>query len=285
MKVRRYTNLKKFYARIETYLEAEEAKNALILGIVQRVVRMPGYTKKPYLVLVEDEAGEIQFVAMHTPPFGIVLASHEADPVAAIDLLVDDLLSTDYVPTDTVGPDPLGKLFAQTWAQRSGGDYHMEMSQGVYELRKVNDETLTAAAGRMRRGTQADIPLIKKWRIAFEVDVSGELTTPMEQIDKVINTRYGDVYLWENGEAVVSMCMRSRPTRHGIAVNMVYTPDDARRHGYATTLVAQASQALLDEGYEFCTLFTDMDNPTSNAIYIKIGYEWVCGADKWKLVG
>ncbi|MFO7545350.1 MAG: GNAT family N-acetyltransferase, partial [Trueperaceae bacterium] len=45
-----------------------------------------------------------------------------------------------------------------------------------------------------------------------------------------------------------------------------------RRRGYATALVAAVTQAMLDEGRRFCSLFTDLANPTSNAIYQRIGY-------------
>ena len=36
--------------------------------------------------------------------------------------------------------------------------------------------------------------------------------------------------------------------------------------------MASLSQQLLDQGYQFCSLFTDAANPTSNKIYQKIGY-------------
>jgi len=32
------------------------------------------------------------------------------------------------------------------------------------------------------------------------------------------------------------------------------------------------SQRQLDRGRRFCTLFTDLANPTSNALYQRIGY-------------
>jgi predicted GNAT family acetyltransferase len=41
-------------------------------------------------------------------------------------------------------------------------------------------------------------------------------------------------------------------------------------------LVAKLSQHLLDQGRTFCTLFTDLANPTSNRIYQNIGYRPVC---------
>jgi uncharacterized protein len=33
---------------------------------------------------------------------------------------------------------------------------------------------------------------------------------------------------------------------------------------------------LLEQGRRFCFLYTDLANPTSNAIYLRIGYEPVC---------
>jgi len=35
--------------------------------------------------------------------------------------------------------------------------------------------------------------------------------------------------------------------------------------------VALVSQAMLDAGNRHCTLYTDMDNPTSNKIYQALG--------------
>jgi hypothetical protein len=57
-----------------------------------------------------------------------------------------------------------------------------------------------------------------------------------------------------------------------MGVGPVYTPPERRGRGYATSLVAQISQQLLASGRQFCTLFTDLANPTSNSIYQKIGY-------------
>jgi len=36
--------------------------------------------------------------------------------------------------------------------------------------------------------------------------------------------------------------------------------------------VAALSELLLGRGFEFCVLYTDLANPTSNAIYARIGY-------------
>jgi predicted GNAT family acetyltransferase len=81
----------------------------------------------------------------------------------------------------------------------------------------------------------------------------------------------GDVFVWEDGKPV-SMACKTRPTKRGISVGMVFTPREHRRRGYATACVGELSRKLLREGREFCALYADLDNPVSNSIYQKIGY-------------
>ena len=55
------------------------------------------------------------------------------------------------------------------------------------------------------------------------------------------------------------------------AAGPVYTPPEERGQGYASAAVAALSQHVLDSGATPC-LFTDQANPTSNAIYQRLGY-------------
>ena len=96
----------------------------------------------------------------------------------------------------------------------------------------------------------------------------------------------GDIYLWATEATAysqpVSMAMKTRPTRCGISVTLVYTPPEMRRRGYASACVAELSRMLLDEGWEYCSLYTDLANPTSNHIYAEIGYGPVCDVDEYE---
>jgi predicted GNAT family acetyltransferase len=78
--------------------------------------------------------------------------------------------------------------------------------------------------------------------------------------------------LWEDGGDVVSLSGWGGPTPNGVRIGPVYTPPHLRGRGFATALVAELSQTLLDRGRRFCFLYTDLANPTSNAIYERIGY-------------
>ena len=52
----------------------------------------------------------------------------------------------------------------------------------------------------------------------------------------------------------------------------MYTPSEHRRRGYGAAVTAHATQAALDGGAAQVVLYTDLANPTSNAIYQSIGY-------------
>jgi predicted GNAT family acetyltransferase len=64
----------------------------------------------------------------------------------------------------------------------------------------------------------------------------------------------------------------TRPAAGLARVGPVYTPLEHRRHGYGAAVAAHATQAALDAGAAQVVLYADLANPTSNAIYQRIGY-------------
>ena len=60
--------------------------------------------------------------------------------------------------------------------------------------------------------------------------------------------------------------------RKGVRVGYFYTPPKLRGRGSASRIVAFLSQEMLDAGCAFCVLYTDLSNPTSNAMYQRVGY-------------
>ena len=64
----------------------------------------------------------------------------------------------------------------------------------------------------------------------------------------------------------------ANPPSFGVArIGPVYTPPAQRRKGYAGAAVAAVSALLRDAGARVC-LFTDQANPTSNGVYVALGY-------------
>ena len=80
------------------------------------------------------------------------------------------------------------------------------------------------------------------------------------------------VWLWEDPVGTPVHLTQATPPSFGVVrIGPVYTPDEHRGQGYATAMVAALSRELAAAGVRVC-LFTDQANPTSNAIYQRIGY-------------
>lgn len=79
-------------------------------------------------------------------------------------------------------------------------------------------------------------------------------------------------YILEKDGKIVSQAVIGRELMKGQCISGVYTPTEKRGKGYAYNLVYTLSKKCLDEGAEYCVLYTDAENPISNHVYEKIGY-------------
>ena len=61
------------------------------------------------------------------------------------------------------------------------------------------------------------------------------------------------------------------PAGRVVRIGPVYTPEALRGHGYASAVTAALSEHLLNQGATVM-LHADADNPTSNAIYQRLGF-------------
>lgn len=274
-----YPTATPFLAKMRPLLEANEARNGLMLGIALRAETDPHfYGSDPYFATAADANG-IVVAALMTPPHGVILYC-DRDPAdqetinAALQALADNL-QADSWPVPTVqGPTAVAHLFAQIWATLTGITYQVATELRVFALHQVIHPSYSP--GHLRQATLADLALAIQWFQAFEREIHlGEADfQDEERLHKVITQRIADGYLyfWEH-EQPVSMAGLTRPTARGITIGPVYTPPEQRGHGYASSAVARLSQQMLAAGKEFCALFTDLANPTSNHIYQQIGYQ------------
>jgi predicted GNAT family acetyltransferase len=83
---------------------------------------------------------------------------------------------------------------------------------------------------------------------------------------------YGGITVWEAGGVPVSLAGRTRVVAGMVRVAPVYTPPEMRGRGYVGAATAAVSQAALDAGVREVVLYTDLANPTSNALYQRLGY-------------
>ena len=290
MKLTRHASAIRFLETARAALEEQEAVNGLIVGIAARVAEQPDfYSKHPiYFATVADD-GRLIAAAVRTPPHRVIIYSALGADPAPLRLLVDDLLEVGAAcPEDSpvrrvsgvTGPSATALAFAEAWSERTGRAFAPGMSLRIYELTEVHAPA--GVPGHLRPAGDDELDLLAEWVYQFNVDCHLPLLSPEEARD--LAARYlasGSLFLWDIDGRAVSLAGRGRNSSHGITVNLVYTPAALRGHGYASACVAALSQQLLDAGWAFTTLYTDLANPISNSIYQRIGYRPVCDSNEY----
>jgi len=263
--VERHGDAERFLEIAQPWLLEAEVENNLPLGMALSWRGREAPDAPLYWATVHDK-NRVVGCACRTPPHPLVLSRV---PAAAIAPLVEDV-SRVYSSLDGVsGPTAEAEAFARAWVARHGGTAKTRFRMSLQELTRVSFSG-SLPPGSLRKATEADLPLACEWVDEYGRDVGLPNAAPQGMAQRLIDR--GLLFLWVDGGSPRSMAASSRETRSGCAINTVYTPPQFRGLGYATAAVATLSDALLKDGRRFCCLYTDLANPTSNAIYAKIGY-------------
>ena len=252
-------------------LELNESENNLPIGIAYALADNPSiYGPDSRLLLSILEQGSAVGVAIMTPPRRLILSRVDTSIEVAMGALTRYLRGIDTPIPGVVGPATEAQAFSDCWTEGMPSlSSRVAMRMRVFEARTVADVPLSP--GKLRLAGMGDQPLMARWMVAFSeaIDESVDVDTAKSNAEQYIKNR--QLYVWDNG-GPVSIAKASRPTKNGTTINTVYTPPEHRNKGYATSCVWSLTKKLLSGRYSFCSLYTDLSNPTSNSIYAKIGY-------------
>jgi predicted GNAT family acetyltransferase len=276
-----YANADAFLHAAQSALMQNEAANNLMLGVCLRLRDYPERIKAaPLLFTIESGPHQIELAAVMTPPHNLIVHCVNACDQVILDLLADHLITNQWAIPGVIGALPGSEQFAMYWAQRTGCKVRLNMSERTFELRTVIAPQ--PVPGRLRQADENDLPLLIEWVQDFHREALCQ-EMPLDQAQKLVAVHIENrhLFVWD-ANGIVSMAGVSRPTPNGITVTLVYTPPRLRGQGYASNCVAALSQLMLDEGRKFCTLFTNLANPTSNDIYQQIGYRPVADFNEYR---
>jgi len=215
----------------------------------------------------ESADGGTDGVFFQTPPFPIMIASM---PPASAESLLDVLAAICPAPiTVNVASSDQDPVLA-AWAARTGGPATARMRSRLFKL-----EVLTAPEpmppGTARVADSGDRDLLVDWNAAFSRETgAGYPEHAARRVDDVLS--HHGFMLWETGGEPVALAGMTREVVGVVRVMAVYTPPGHRQRGYAGAVTTAVSQAALAAGAAAVVLFTDLANPTSNALYQRLGY-------------
>jgi RimJ/RimL family protein N-acetyltransferase len=212
----------------------------------------------------QDPDGSVSGAYLQTPPFPLLVTAAPAVP-ELVDLLADrPLPGVNALSGDS-------EAFAERWRERSGARCTVRMRSRLFRLDRLTPPT-PMPPGAPRVAGAGDRDLLVSWMEAFHGDI-GEKAAHRdlaELIDDKLS--YDGMTLWEVDGVPVSMAGATRLEAGMVRVMAVYTPKPLRGRGYAGAVTSVVSQAALDAGADKVVLYTDLANPTSNALYQRLGY-------------
>ncbi|MFF3242293.1 GNAT family N-acetyltransferase [Streptomyces sp. NPDC002870] len=209
--------------------------------------------------------GHVAGAFVQTPPLPPLLGPM-AEPLARA--LARTLRAAGIGLSGVRGGEAHTYAFADEWAGAQG--WTVDARLRLFRLGSLTPQR-PAPPGAARRATSADVPLAAAWMRAFAADIGD--SSDADQTGNV-SRRIADgcLYLWETDGQPVSMAARSPLLAGQSRVSPVYTPSGLRGRGYAGAVTAAVSRDALDAGAEQVLLFADLANPTSNALYERLGY-------------
>jgi predicted GNAT family acetyltransferase len=258
--------------RTEALLTSSPAEHTVSLTVIETVRAGRRWSDEPMLFGWYEEAGEVRGAVFRTPPFEWLLAvvpeEATADLVAVLRSANADVPG---VNGDVAGVD----RFAAAWTAATGQRATITLALDLYELGTLRHPD-PPPAGRARPAEEADLDVAIRFYTGFQ----DEVPTPSTEVLPLVRERMDDrrLWLWEDGAGVVaSLAARTAAVAGVSRIAPVYTPPEHRRHGYATAVTAACTADALARDAERVVLYTDVADPSANAMYQRIGFRPIGG--------
>jgi GNAT superfamily N-acetyltransferase len=206
---------------------------------------------------------------LQTPPYPLACNGITAE---AIDTVVADLAGWRPELTGVRGVRSRAVAFADAWRTITGRGGKMSTEERLYRLGTLR--TPNGVAGTARLATDDDRRVLVDWVEQFFQETFSQRDEAAGERFVDTANQVGDRFmLWEVDGTPDSMAMLRAPAADVSRIGPVFTPRDRRGHGYGSAVTAAAADLAHRSGTPDVVLFADLANPTSNAIYRRIGFE------------
>ncbi|MCO8275666.1 GNAT family N-acetyltransferase [Actinoplanes sp. TRM 88003] len=251
-----------FHTAAGGFLRSRPIEHTNLLTLVEtlrRDLRFYG-PEDPVFGWWSTPAGQVSGVLLQTPPYPVIFSELPTPAVsAAVQALAGRPLPGANLPASAVDG------FSAGWRTRAGVRTHVVRRTRLYRLVSLIPPPLPP--GGVRYAGPDDVDLLRGWFRAFHDEI-GE----RRPADPARFLAYGGILLWDDGRSPVSMAARSQPAAGAVRIQLVYTPPVQRGRGYAGAVTVAAARTAQAEGAESVVLNTDLANPTSNALYQRLGF-------------
>ncbi|QNS04830.1 GNAT family N-acetyltransferase [Streptomyces xanthii] len=273
-----------FAERAGDFLRADPALHTVVLSVIAAQLAQDAPSPGASFGVWPDAEGGCAGYFFWTPPQLPYAVLPGPEAAHALVTLLGDALP-DQPMTGVNGTEETAAVVAEAWrARHPEGRAERIMAQRLFRLVDLTPPD-PPPPGRARPAGKEDRELVVRWFLEFADDAHLGARTTREQAEEWVDNRlsYQGVLLWEAEDGTpLSMAGVTRPAAGSVRVAPVYTPRELRGRGYAGAVTAEISRAARDAGTPEILLFTDLANPTSNALYQRLGYRPVRDFAVWE---
>ncbi|MCL2819809.1 MAG: GNAT family N-acetyltransferase [Oscillospiraceae bacterium] len=278
MKFNKYNDVNEFQNDVLDVLLKNEVENNLIISLLTDCSRIN--CADWFMATVTGSGDEMLLISICTKPFNLLLCKPMGELTdGSVVFFAEKLRELDIKIPGITSTGELAGVFARVYCgDNQKSKLHMTMT--IMKLERLSE--YEKAPGFCRVLKEDDLSYTPEWERAFSIDCRIPVF-PVSEYEERIKTRLGRNihYIWEDG-LPVAQAVWGRNTPNAAAISWVYTPPEHRGKGYATSVVAELSKAILGSGKSFCCLYADAANPVSQGVYRKLGYFEVCSVDEIK---
>jgi hypothetical protein len=210
----------------------------------------------------QDDSGAVGGAFLQTPPRPLMVTSGPAMAELAALLADRPLPGVNALAADATA-------FATAWQRHTDARLGPGRQFRLFRLDALTPPS-PYPAGKPRVAGPEDRELLVALLAAFHAEIGEDGHAVPGLVDDRIS--YGGMTLWEVDGEPVSVAGVTRMEAGMVRVSAVFTPINRRGRGYAGAVTTTVSQAALDAGADHVVLNTDLANPTSNALYQRLGY-------------
>jgi GNAT superfamily N-acetyltransferase len=224
------------------------------------------------LLLTAWDDGTAVGAALQTPPYPLACSGIPADAVPAV---ASTLARLHPSLNGVRGVEDTAVAFADAWREITGHHGTVTSGDKLYRLGALLAPR--GVAGAQRLAADGDRAVLVDWVQRFFTEAFGDSRDDNAGESFVDDANRVDdrFVLWVVDNSPVSMAMLRAPAANVSRIGPVFTPRVQRGRGYGSAVTAAAADLAHRSGTPEVVLFADLANPTSNAIYQRIGFEAV----------
>ncbi len=250
--------------RAGSYLAAQPVE----LNVIWSVMKQRADSGAPGRYwLLEADAG-VAGIVIESPPG----QSASISPVRRehAHALAEAISSEGHRLSGVFGDASAASAFAGRWTELVTTPAVVQDAQRLYALGHLVQAE--GAPGRLRRAGLSERGLTIEWWSDFQAEIGSPGGEVSLAVDSALSA--GRLFFWDDGGA---RCLaRATEPLGGVSrIGVVFTPPRWRRRGYAAACVGALCEWVRDEEGANSVLYAQLGNPSSNAIYRRLGFEAV----------